>query len=80
MVEVGLIIAVIVALNEVIKRSLGISSKYLPITSLTLGLVAGFLYLDGELKERLFYGLIIGLSASGLFDQTKLVTKKGDIK
>lgn len=80
MFEFGLIIAVIVALNELFKRSLGVPKKYLPIISLVLGVLAGIFYLEGSLKEQVFYGLIIGLSASGLFDQSKIITKKGEGK
>lgn len=80
MFEMGLIIAVVLALNELSKRSFGISAKYLPLLSLLLGIGAGFVYLDGDVKTRLFYGIIIGLSASGLFDQSKIITKKGEDK
>ena len=78
MFEMGLIIAVVLALNELFKRSFGIPPRYLPLLSLLLGVGAGFIYLDGDVKTRVFYGIIIGLSASGLFDQSKIITKKGD--
>lgn len=77
MFEISLIIAVIVALNELFKRSLSVPNRYLPILSLVLGVIAGVVYLEGGLKEQVFYGIIIGLSASGLFDQSKVITKKG---
>ncbi|WAA10849.1 holin [Fervidibacillus albus] len=77
MFEIGLIIAVVVGLVELVKRLDIVPTKYLPLISLTLGIVTGLFYLDGEIKVRVFNGIIIGLSASGLFDQTKIM-KKGE--
>ncbi len=75
MFELAVLIAVVVAITEGVKR-FNVPAKYLPIVSLALGLVAGIFYVDGILKEQIMYGLMIGLSASGLFDQTKVL--KGD--
>lgn len=77
MVEIGIVIAVIVGLNELIKGAFDIPTRYLPLISLLLGVIAGVFYLDGNLAESIFQGIIIGLSASGLFDQSKIITKKG---
>lgn len=77
MFEIGMIIAVVIALVELMKRMEFVSTKFLPLASLLLGVFAGLIYLEGELKEKVFYGMMIGLSASGLFDQTKIV-KKGE--
>lgn len=70
-----MLIAITIALTELFKH-LGLNNKYLPLVSLAIGLVAGVFYLDGPLKEQVLYGVLIGLSASGLFDQTKII--KGD--
>lgn len=75
MFEMTLIIAVIVGLNELIKRSLNVPTKYLPVFSLFLGILAGIFYFEGDMKTKVFYGIIVGLSASGLFDQSKIITK-----
>lgn len=75
MFDIALIIAVVVALTQLIKPL--VSNKYLPLISLILGLIGGYFYIDGLLHERIMYGLMIGLSANGLFDQSKIVTKKG---
>ncbi|HAM79611.1 holin [Ornithinibacillus bavariensis] len=75
MFEIALIIAVVLALTELLKQ-LGVSKKYLPVASLILGLLAGVFYVGGSPKEQIMYGLMIGLSAAGLFDQSKIVTKK----
>jgi hypothetical protein len=76
MFELGLLIAVVVAITELVKQ-FEVPKKYLPIVSLVLGLAAGIFYVGGTVKEQIMYGLMIGLSAAGLFDQTKIV-KKGD--
>ncbi|HAM79642.1 holin [Ornithinibacillus bavariensis] len=75
MFDMALSIAVVIALTELFKQ-LGFSNKYLPAVSLFLGLLAGIFYVGGTLKEQIMYGLMIGLSAAGLFDQSKIVTKK----
>lgn len=74
MFDVALIIGVVVALTQLMKGF--IPNKYLPALSLVLGVVAGVIYVEGDLKSQIMYGLMIGLSASGLFDQTKIVKKK----
>ena len=76
--EVAILIAVVTALTELIKRSNYVQSRFLPSISLAIGIVIGVFYLDMPLKERVLYGMIIGLAAAGLFDQSKLITKKGE--
>jgi hypothetical protein len=73
-IEIALLIAVVVALTELAKK-LNTPAKYLPLVSLLLGLLAGIFYLQGALKEQILYGIMIGLSAAGLFDQTKIIKK-----
>lgn len=73
-----LIIAVIIGLVELVKRLEWLPVKYLPLLSLVLGVIAGVIYLEGTLKIKIILGIVMGLSASGLFDQSKLITKKGD--
>lgn len=82
MVEITIIITVVMALTEFIKRMEIIPSKYLPAASLLLGLAAGFFYVDAaSIQDKIMYGLMIGLSSAGLFDQTKIITKgKGEGK
>ncbi|PGD04158.1 holin, partial [Bacillus toyonensis] len=43
-------------------------------------IVLGVLCLGGAIKTNVFQGIIIGLSASGLFDHTKIITKDVDVK
>jgi NhaP-type Na+/H+ or K+/H+ antiporter len=76
MFEIGIILAVIVALSQLAKN-LGTPAKFIPLVNIVLGLAAGLFVLDIQtVQEQIMTGLMIGLSASGLFDQTKVVTKK----
>lgn len=74
-IDIALLIAVVIALTEVVKNTTKVSIRYVPLISLILGVISGVLYLDGDLKETVLYGIIVGLSASGLFDQSKIITK-----
>jgi Flp pilus assembly protein protease CpaA len=69
MIEIASIIAVIVGLSQLAKMY--IPNKFVPLLSLILGIVAGVALLDMSLQEQIFTGIIIGLSSSGLYDQTK---------
>jgi hypothetical protein len=75
MIELGIIIAVLVGVSQVIK-GLGLKAKFIPVVNLVLGIGAGFLLKDMSVAEQIVTGAIIGLSASGLYDQKKIVTKK----
>lgn len=78
MFDIALIIAVIVGLIELVKKLEAVPVKYMPLFSLLFGIIAGVLYIEGSFKEQLMYGIMIGLSASGLFDQSKIITKKSE--
>ncbi|HLR41638.1 MAG TPA: hypothetical protein VK067_00180 [Pseudogracilibacillus sp.] len=73
MYDLALIVAVIIALTELVKQVLPINKKFLPVISLMFGIIAGLVYVEGKLQERIFTGIVLGLTASGLFDQTKIV-------
>lgn len=74
MVSVAVIIGVVVGLSQIVK-TIGLQTKYVPLLNLTLGIVLGVLFLDGDIKTNVFQGIIIGLSASGLFDHTKIMKR-----
>lgn len=79
MISLAVIIGIVVGLSQIIK-TIGLQTKYIPLLNLTLGIVLGVLFLDGEIKTNVFQGIIIGLSASGLFDHTKIIKKDADVK
>ncbi|SDY37716.1 holin [Bacillus sp. 166amftsu] len=79
MVEISIMIAVVVGLSQIAK-TIGLQTKYIPLLNLTLGIALGVLFLPQDLKMNVFQGIIIGLSASGLFDHTKILKKDANVK
>lgn len=74
--DVTLIIAAIMGIIEAAKRS-GMPSKWAPLLSIALGLGGSFAFGgDGELPTTILEGIILGLSAAGLYSGTKAVVTK----
>lgn len=72
------LIGLIVGLVEVLKKA-GLPKKFLPLSSLILGVAAGTLYVyPANLKAGIIVGLMMGLSASGLYSGTKNTFEKED--
>jgi len=63
-------IAVIVGLVQAIKN-FGLELRYAPLLSVFLGLGSAFLFPEATLGLTIFRGLVIGLSASGLYSGVK---------
>jgi hypothetical protein len=74
-ITITIIIAVIVALSEIVKRQ-GLPKKYLPIVNIVLGVTFGYFYFEHDVKTKIFYGLVMGLVSSGLFDLSKIKNEK----
>ena len=74
MIEITAMIGVVVGLSQIAK-TIGLQTKYIPLFNLTLGIMLGVLFLSQDIKTNIFQGIIIGLSASGLFDHTKIMKK-----
>ena len=72
------VVAVIMGLVQLTKKLEWLPAKYLPLLSLILGIVAGIIYFKGPIQNKVMFGIILGLSAAGLFDQSKIITKEGD--
>ncbi len=65
------LVPVIVGLSELLKKS-GLPQKYTPVASLILGLIFGLIYVaPGEPKKGVLIGIVLGLSAVGLFSGAK---------
>lgn len=77
MFEIAILVAFVFAVTELVKMVNVFNAKYLPLFSLGLGLIIGLTYLDYSAKENALIGAMIGLAAAGLFDQSKILTKKG---
>ncbi|MGG1329441.1 holin [Bacillus tropicus] len=79
MFEITVMIGIVVGLSQ-IGKTIGLQTKYVPLLKLTLGIMLGVLFMGGDIKTNVFQGIIIGLSASGLFDHTKIIKKDVDAK
>lgn len=72
----ALLIGVIVGIVELLKI-LGVPKKLLPIASLILGVISGMIYLFPEDPQAgILMGIIMGLSASGLYSGSKNILEK----
>lgn len=70
------IVPLLIGILEVFKK-LGLSEKYIPITSLVLGIGIGIsLFAGGDIKAGIVQGAFIGLSAVGLYSGTKNTLNK----
>ncbi|PKR83319.1 hypothetical protein [Heyndrickxia camelliae] len=68
------IIPLILGVVELFKRA-GVPKKYSPFIAVILGLLFGIFYLGSNIKQGIIVGLMLGLSASGLYSGTKNMTK-----
>jgi len=70
------IIPLILGLVELFKRA-GVSARWSPFVAVILGVLAGIFYISTDIKEGIIIGLMLGLSASGLYSGTKSFTSSG---
>ena len=69
------LIPIITLIIDVLKRA-GLPNKFAAIVSIILGMIFGvFFQSTPDLKERILTGIIMGMSASGLYSSGKAVTK-----
>ena len=79
MVQLSMLIPIIMALGELWKKVFGDKvTKFIPLINLILGIAGGILYSD-NLKEGVLNGIMLGLSASGLYSTAKNI-KQGVVK
>ena len=77
MVELGIMLAIVVGLSEVVKRMSVIPPKCIPILDLILGISASFIWTQGSgWRDVLLQGVIVGLMASGLYSGAKNVLQE----
>lgn len=70
MYEIGVVVAVIIALGEFFK--LYVPAKYLPLVSMVIGLAAGLLYIPHTtVADGIMTGIMTGLAACKLYDVGK---------
>ena len=65
----------VTAFIEVVKRTTNIATRYLPITSIVVGIFVAIIvapFGDYDYYTMVIAGAVAGLSACGLFDLTKV--------
>ncbi len=69
------LIPIITILVDVIKKA-GLPKNFAPLVSVILGIVFGLIYENsGNVKNAIITGLIMGMSASGLYSTGKEASK-----
>ncbi|SHG89095.1 holin [Tepidibacter thalassicus] len=70
-----IMISLIIGITQAIKIA-GLPKKFAPIVSLVLGIImCVFFESKGDIKQSVLDGIILGLTASGLFSGYKSMTK-----
>ena len=72
---VAVLIAFTTGITEVVKR-LGLPSKYSPLVSLFVAIGLSFLAITDTMNNKILTGLLVGLSASGLYSWTNSTYKE----
>lgn len=71
------IIPLILGIVELFKRG-GLPVKYSPFVAVTVGLLFGIFYINADIKQGIIVGLMLGLSATGLYSGSKNIAQKMD--
>lgn len=72
---IAFLVAIVVGLVEVIKKTLVENTRYAPILSLVIAIGLTVLTLGSEftVATKIILGILVGLTASGLYSSTKTV-------
>ncbi|WP_431030142.1 holin [Lysinibacillus sp. LZ02] len=76
----AVIVAIVLAVSEVVKKTFKINTQYMPITSVVIGILVGAIFyplFDYPVYVMLVAGFVAGLTASGTFDLLKATKKEG---
>lgn len=68
-----ILVPVVVGVIEACKMA-GLPSRWAPILSILLG-IGGAGFLGGDLQDIVIQGMVVGLSASGLYSATRATLK-----
>ena len=70
----GILVALTIGIVEVIKRALKFPKNIVPLLSVIIGIVLLLIAKATNFIDlNIFVGIVVGLSASGLFDQKKIL-------
>ncbi|WP_163580106.1 hypothetical protein [Gracilibacillus saliphilus] len=74
------IIPIITGLVQLLKN-VGLPNKFSPLFALAFGILAGVFYISpNDLAEGILLGIVASLSASGLYNQAKVLRKESRLK
>ncbi|MFJ7646881.1 hypothetical protein ACIQ1H_04995 [Lysinibacillus sp. NPDC097279] len=76
----AIMVAIVLAISEVLKKTFKINTKYMPITSVVIGIFIGLIFWplsEYPVYVMLIAGFVAGLTASGTFDLLKASKKVG---
>lgn len=74
-------VAIVLAVAEVLKRTFNINTQYMPIASVAIGIFVGIIcwpLSEYPVYVMLMAGFIAGLTASGTFNLLKAAKKEGE--
>lgn len=75
LISVAWLTPVLVALVAVVRKTTNLTDRWVPLTSVVLGAVLGIVAVDLSITGG-FAGVIIGLTASGLYDNGRSVLNR----
>ena len=77
LIDLSFQIALVIGLNEVIKKAFLDERhyKFVPLISIGFGVLASVVLFNPSVKDGIVEGLIVGLSAVGLFSTVKNTVK-----
>ncbi|MBL3728055.1 hypothetical protein JIN86_00325 [Lysinibacillus sp. HST-98] len=80
MIAIGMV-AIVLAVAEVLKKTFNLNTQYMPITSVVIGIFIGLVLwplASYPLYVMVISGFFAGLTASGTFDLLKAAKKEGE--
>ncbi|MEY2354836.1 hypothetical protein AB0Y38_11500 [Lysinibacillus capsici] len=80
MIAIGMV-AIVLAVAEILKKTFNLNTQYMPITSVVIGIFIGLVLwplAEYPMYVMLMAGFIAGLTASGTFDLLKAAKKEGE--
>lgn len=79
----AVLVVTVLSVSEVLKQTLNINTRYMPIVSVMMGVAVGYgasFLTSHDTYVMLCAGFIAGLTASGTFDLLKASKKVSDTK
>jgi len=69
------VLAAVIGVTQVLKMA-GLPTRVAPIASIAIGIAFSMFFLKGATEVSIFAGIVMGLSASGLWSSTKSLLGK----